>query len=93
MLATIDDGSRGSRGVCVSLRRVGDEIELAFDAVRLESGGKDNRTWKHHHALTFAIMRPDEFDGNMSMERLATFGQSVLDVLFHLNRPEKEEKT
>ena len=93
MLATDSDGSRGSRGVCISLRRLGDEIELAFDAVRLESGNKDDRTWRHHHALHFAIMRSDEFDGNMSVDRLAAFGQSVLDVLFPLNRPENRNQT
>jgi hypothetical protein len=92
MLPAKDDELRGDRGVCISLRRVGDVIELAFDSVGLEQDGAEARSWKHRGALSFAILTPEEFDGKMSMERMAKFGDSILSILFHLNRPPGERR-
>jgi hypothetical protein len=90
MLPANDDELRGDRGVCVSLRRVGDVIELAFDSVGLEEDDGEARSWKHRGALGFVILTPEEFNGKMSMERMARFGDSILSTLFHLDRPRGE---
>ena len=93
MLATRDDGSRGNRGVCISLRRVGDVIELAFDSVGLEQDSAEVRSWKHRGTLDFVIMTPEEFNGKMSEERMALFGHSILSVLYHLDLPQGGRRT
>ncbi|HEU4521193.1 MAG TPA: hypothetical protein VFT12_04265 [Thermoanaerobaculia bacterium] len=78
----------GRRGICVSLRRAGDVYEIAFDDVRLMDQAGGDGHWQPRKALMFHVLTPDEIEGNISTDRCAQFGMSVLDLLSYLKRYE-----
>ncbi len=75
-----DDGARGSRGLCISVRPHAGKLELTLDSVSLN--GTNSRTWRHDTFITFAdldVKEAKEF--SFSEERLAEFGRLVLGAL------------
>ncbi len=75
-----DDGVRGARGLCISIRPQGEKLELTLDMV---TGGRQSiGTWKHDVFITFAdidIAQAKRFD--FSEEQLANFGRLTLGAL------------
>jgi hypothetical protein len=81
----------GQRGVCISLRQDGGEIELKFDGVRLDADAGGVPVWRHEKNLGYRILSVPEFHGRLSTEQAARFGMGLLDLLFVLTRPESNE--
>ena len=75
-MRTRDDGKRGPVGVCLSLRREGNDVELTMDDVVLNS----DRDGTHLHLdtfITFALITAAQLDGEMSEDDYARFGRFV----------------
>ncbi len=75
-----DDGIRGGRGLCISVRPMGGTLELTLDMVTLADSAA--RKWEHDVFITFADVdaaqaRRFEF----SEAQLANFGRMALGAL------------
>lgn len=77
-MRTHDDGRRGPVAVCLSLRRVGDDVEVTMDdVVRRTDVPGINTQWDHDRFITFAVITAEQLDGNMSESDYARFGRFV----------------
>ena len=75
-----DDGVRGDRGLCISLRPLGGKLELTLDIVK--TGDRAAGTWEHDVFITFAdldVAQAKRFE--FSEEQLANFGRLTLGAL------------
>ena len=75
-----DDGIRGERGLCISVRPQGEKLELTLDMVR--TGKHATGTWQHDVFITFAdidVAQARRFE--FSEEQLANFGRLTLGAL------------
>jgi hypothetical protein len=75
--------------MCISVRNVGDEVELTIDDVRLYLN-EAHRLWRHETFITFASMMTDEVEGRMSRERFERLGRFVHGLLSSLVRAESD---
>lgn len=78
-MRTHDDGRRGPVAVCLSLRRVGEDVEVTMDDVVRRTDVQGTQThWDHDRFVTFATITAEQLNGKMSESDYARFGRFVL---------------
>jgi len=76
-----DDGVRGKRGLCISVRPIDGHLELTVDTVTLDD--PVSRLWRHDTFITFVevtAVQAKRFE--FSEQQLAGFGRTMLGALF-----------
>ena len=75
-----DDGVRGERGLCISMRQLEGKLELTLDTVSLDDAAR--RTWRHDVFISFAdvdLAQAKRF--SFAEDQLANFGRLTLGAL------------
>lgn len=77
-MRTHDDGQRGPIAVCLSLRRIGDDVEVTMDdVVRCTEDEGAHAYWADDRFITFARITAEQLNGGMSESDYARFGRFV----------------
>lgn len=87
-----DDGVRGKRGICISVRRVGNDVELTCDDVTLKESVPFRATWQQKTFITFAQVSQQEIEEGPSEQRIRDLGHFVWGLLAPLMRDPRSER-